>query len=178
MTTALVTEWVEGTCSKCANPGQVFRVFVTHDGKAGTSAACCAGCLQSPLELALMLEETPVEGLRRPITKRRRKRVDALEKSIAKAIGGRTQPASGAMPWAKGDVRKKGEYRVEHKSTEAKTYGLSLEILKKIEGEAAYPEKPALVVDFLEKGSLRLNRRYVVIPFEDWEAVNGPGSHK
>jgi len=89
------------------------------------------------------------------------KRSRAQEKRAAKRIGGVVQPASGALPGAKGDVRKKGEVRMECKLTRAKSFSLKLEELMKIEQEAERGEAPALEIEFQ---GVHPKKRYVVIP--------------
>jgi len=96
------------------------------------------------------------------------------ERRVAEDIGGRTQPASGAMPHAKGDVRKLGRLRVEAKTTWAGSYRLTEEVLDKIAAHASYGEIPVVVVDFVDKKTNKVKRSVAVVPYEDWvKEVNG-----
>ncbi len=62
------------------------------------------------------------------------RRSQLQEKRIAKEIGGRVQPASGAGKHAKGDVRGDG-ILIEAKTTSKSEYVVKLKELKKIAGE-------------------------------------------
>lgn len=64
------------------------------------------------------------------------KRARRSELELAKSTGGRRQPASGALPGRKGDVRTNG-FLVEDKFTDAKSYTLKADDWRKIEQEAA-----------------------------------------
>ncbi len=75
-----------------------------------------------------------------------------MEASLAKRMGGKAQPASGSsrLSGFKGDIRKVGAWRVEHKFTDAlKEWKLKLGDLAKITALAMdADEYPALVVEF------------------------------
>lgn len=58
------------------------------------------------------------------------------ERRVAKDLGGKVQPGSGAPDFYKSDVRKIGDVRVECKTTGAKSYSLKLHELEKIKAEA------------------------------------------
>lgn len=87
------------------------------------------------------------------------------ETRIAKDIGGRRQKASGATDFAKGDVRKQGEIRVEAKTTGARTFILKLSDVSKIREEALLggAEDWAMQVEF--QGQMGANRKLAII---DW----------
>jgi hypothetical protein len=71
------------------------------------------------------------------------------EKEIAKRIGGRVTRGSGCGN-EKGDVRVKGVVRLEAKTTMAKSFSVTLEMIGKIEDAAVCSgELPVLVVEFL-----------------------------
>ena len=71
------------------------------------------------------------------------------EGEVAKRIGGRKTPASGALS-EKGDVRLKGVVRIECKTTSHKSFSVTQEMLEKIEYAAlSAGELPALVIEFL-----------------------------
>lgn len=76
------------------------------------------------------------------------------EAEIAKRVGGRKTPASGALS-EKGDVRLKGVVRIECKTTMAKSFSVTREMVGKIEDAAlSAGELPALVIEFLnDKGN-------------------------
>jgi hypothetical protein len=102
-------------------------------------------------------------------TSKRNRRISIeQEDKVAAAIGGRRQPASGAIEGMEGDVRKIGVVRVECKWTHAASYKLDLSTLTKIEREAGRNEVPALVLSFRDKRTSFTIREYAVIPYEDW----------
>ena len=107
-----------------------------------------------------------------PPSKRLRKRAALTEKRVAEEIGGRTQKNSGALPWAKGDVRKKGEHRLEVKTCTLKGYRVSRSNLDKIRGECATGEKPGFIVEFINRLTHKLEDRWILIPFEDWREAH------
>lgn len=73
------------------------------------------------------------------------------EAEVAKRVGGRTTPASGALD-VKGDVRVKSVARIECKTTCAKSFSVTREMVEKIESAAITSgELPALVVEFISK---------------------------
>lgn len=87
------------------------------------------------------------------------------ENRIAEDIGGRRQKASGATDFAKGDVRKQGEIRVEAKTTGARTFILKLSDVNKIREEALLggAEEWAMQVEF--QGQMGANRKLAIV---DW----------
>src|SRR6478735_4053434 len=89
------------------------------------------------------------------------------ELKLANATDARQQKGSGALPWAKGDVRKKGKFRAECKFTRARSYILKIETLDKIRSECAFDETPVLDVTFHSKDG-RTDEHWVMIPYEDW----------
>lgn len=64
-----------------------------------------------------------------------RKRSQEQEKRVAKQLGGRVTPASGALWGAKGDVRQ-DKFLVECKTTEKDYYSLTDKVWNKIRSEA------------------------------------------
>lgn len=89
----------------------------------------------------------------------------AAEKRLAKRVGGRQTPASGAMVGAKGDVML-SSMLVEAKSSTRDSLGLKLDWLAKIAGEARNAGKtPALAVTFVTgDGRPRPNGAWVMLP--------------
>ena len=94
------------------------------------------------------------------------RRSQRQEKAMAQDVGGRTQPGSGSQDFAKGDVRKVGEFRGECKTTVAASTTLHLKDLLKIQNEALMGglEDWALQLEFIGQGGR--SRKYAVI---DWE---------
>jgi ribosomal protein L44E len=88
------------------------------------------------------------------------KRSRKQEKRAAKRVGGKVQPGSGAGR-AKGDVRAPWHARIECKLTRAKSFGLKLAALEKIEKEALPPELPIFEIEFQ---GVTPHKRYAVIP--------------
>lgn len=131
----------------------------------------CAQCFDlagwPPTSLMTGAEETK-RGPEAPsrATKRRSRR---QEDSVAEDLGGRRQKASGAMKGAKGDVRLKGKARVECKLTTKDSYRVTLQELSKIRGEAAFPEVPVMMLEFVEKASGKGFERWAVVPW-GWAA--------
>lgn len=82
---------------------------------------------------------------------RSHKRSKQQEKALASRVGGRVTPGSGNGS-VKGDVRKKGVVRIEAKTTKAKSFSVTLDMIRKIE-DAALPsdEMPVLVVEFIDE---------------------------
>jgi hypothetical protein len=89
------------------------------------------------------------------------------ELELAEELGGRRQPGSGNQNTAKGDVRTKGLVRVEAKLTTDDSYRLQLADFWKIDSEKGPREFPAMVIDFLERGTRKLRDRLAVIHFND-----------
>jgi len=96
------------------------------------------------------------------------------EKKLAKRIGGRLRPGSGAMAGAKGDISLPTTL-VEVKTTTNDSISLKYEWLKKIGFEALDAGKsPALSIQFVEAGGLpRLMGKWVLVPevvFNEWDS--------
>jgi len=74
------------------------------------------------------------------------------EKSTAKTLGGKVQPASGAKAGFKGDVREVGtlfnEFLVECKRTEKQSIRIEARWLNKITTEAGSDQEPAIAIQF------------------------------
>jgi len=91
------------------------------------------------------------------------RRAKKQEREIAKKIGGRITPASGARD-VKGDVRIKGIIRIEAKTTKAASFSVTTEMIDKIEAAAVgSAEMPALVIEFND-GFGRKIREVAVVP--------------
>ena len=87
------------------------------------------------------------------------------EASLAKALGGRARPASGAMPGAKGDIDL-GAFLLEAKSTTQESMILKMAWLLKIAREAKSEGKtPALSVSFVDQaGQPFFDSEWVLVP--------------
>jgi len=128
------------------------------------------------LSAILELEDVPKGG---PPSRRMQRHVRDSEKQIGKDIGGRAQPASGALPGMKGDARARGRHRVESKTTKSLSFSVDRRDLNKIRSECTGQEKPAFVVEFVNPQTLREEDKWVLIPYEDWyEAHVNQGSGK
>lgn len=86
------------------------------------------------------------------------------EKRLAKEMGGRLRPASGAMAGVKGDIAR-GDVLLEAKSTTRDSLGVKYEWLAKISREAVAENKtPALAVSFVDTSGK-------AFPHGDWVMV-------
>lgn len=80
------------------------------------------------------------------------KRSSSQEKEVAARTGSRLTAGSGNQS-VKGDCRKRGVLRIECKTTSAKSFSVTLEMLDKLEAAATVAgERPVLVVEFLRGG--------------------------
>lgn len=106
----------------------------------------------------------------------RRKRSAQQERRGAERLGGRVVSGSGAGWVTKNDV-KTDDLSVEYKYTDKKSYSLKYEDLLKAEKNALLDSGRsfAFIVGFgkLFGSNLRIEREFVVIPREDWEALRG-----
>lgn len=104
----------------------------------------------------------------RPLShKATRKRSQRQELELAEDTGGRIQKGSGCLPWAKGDVRKRDNFRAECKFTRSKSFTVTRAILDKIRSECAPTETPVLDITFAEPTG-RTGDRWVAIPYSAW----------
>ena len=93
------------------------------------------------------------------------------EKRLAKKLGGRRQPASGAIDGYKGDIITK-EYLYDDKSTKHFSLPLKFEMLQKLAKEAIDSHRePVLAVTF---DSVKIGEKdFVVIPMSLWQELTG-----
>lgn len=91
------------------------------------------------------------------------------ELGLATDTGSQVQKGSGSLPWAKGDVRKRGTFRAECKFTRAKSYSVTRGTLDKIRSECASNETPLLDLQFLDKHGA-IDDRWILIPYDVWLA--------
>lgn len=116
---------------------------------------------------AFLLQEEK-KKTKAPPSRTLRRRSQRQERKLAEDVGARVQPGSGSLPTHKGDVRKRGEFRVESKYTSKKSYSVTREVLQKIRGECTGVERPALDVLFTDPLTGQESDRWVMIPYEDW----------
>lgn len=94
------------------------------------------------------------------------------EDKVAKAVGGKRQPNSGATTWQKGDVKNKN-FLIECKTTTAehkKSFSIKEEWLEKIREEAFGMGKQGYALCF--EFSPADNMRYYVIPERLFQLLN------
>lgn len=96
----------------------------------------------------------------------------ASERRIAKQVGGRLRPASGAVLGHKGDIALKAEL-LECKSTTARTMILEHKWLAKIGAEArAEGKTPVLTISFTNSdGSACPHGDWAAIPLVIWQEI-------
>jgi Holliday junction resolvase len=102
----------------------------------------------------------------------------ASEKRLSKAMGGRLQPASGALASAKGDFKlaRNTKFLAEAKSTTGDTLKVDLGWLTKITAEAlSQGAKPLLTVSFVDSaGKLRgIKEDWVMLPRSAFDELTG-----
>ncbi len=124
-------------------------------------------CLQGkPPFSEILVFNAPVynTGSRAP-TKAMRRTANRREEKLAKAIGGRKQPASGALPHAKGDVRRMGEWVGDDKTcrTINKGFRLELDFITKIRSWCGRGEKFFITIGFLDPITQRVLDEVVVL---------------
>jgi hypothetical protein len=100
------------------------------------------------------------------------------EKRVAKTLGARLQPASGAMASAKGDmkIQRKTKFLAESKSTTADTLKVDLAWLMKVTAEAlSQNAQPLLTISFVTpEGKLRgLREDWVCMPRHVFDELTG-----
>jgi hypothetical protein len=102
----------------------------------------------------------------------------ASEKRVTKSLGGRAQPASGAMDHAKGDftVKRQHKWLAESKSTTGDVLKLDLGWFTKITREALEVNaKPLVTISFTDgSGKLRgLREDWVCMPRSAFDELTG-----
>ncbi len=164
----LVTEVVVGTCYSCLREKQsCFRVNVFSKTGLAETPLTCLECVSGEVQHEIELEEPEVEITSKRKGFKQNKRLSRKQEiDLAEDLGGKVQLNSGAVVGSKGDVRVKGEYRVEAKFTAANSYKLDLDELYKIASECEGLEKPLFVVDFLDKHTKKPKDRFAVLPYD------------
>ena len=165
----MTPELLWGECDNChQHSGDLQRYFIEIGEHSGNGPSLCPTCRRDrTLDAALESSDGPTGA--RPPSRQRRRAVTRQERETAKLIGGYVQKASGALSYAKGDVRLKGVLRGEMKSTEKKSFILKRAVLDKIRSECLGAEKPFLTVRFINPLTMATEDEWVVIPIEDWE---------
>lgn len=124
------------------------------------SSLSCGGC-------GSILRPSQLESVAPPPVVRPTRTIsDRQEKINAKRYDGRRTIASGSTPVDKGDVKGDG-FRMECKSTEARSYSLKLDDLHKLVAQAQDGELPAFTIEFRPKDRAGKYEQYVVLP-EAW----------
>lgn len=97
------------------------------------------------------------------------------EKRVAKSLGGKLTPASGALRAFKGDFRMGEEYLLEAKSSIRNTLPIDLGWLVKIAVEALNTNKcPALTISFVNpSGQAKGHGDWVMIPKHEFQRLTG-----
>lgn len=163
--TMQVTPMVYGKrCHVCKGVGRTVAFRIWQGDQVRRNLQICEACLGTEVSAEVSLQGTQERNpLQTKAAKARVKRSRQMEASLAERMGARAQPASGSSRLAgfKGDVRKMGSWRVEHKFTDAtKTYVLKLSDLAKIIGQAMDAnEFPAMVLEFT-----RAKESFAIIP--------------
>ena len=130
-----------------------------------------SGYIPTGMTVTSVFTPKPEPGPRKVSAKQSRRASIRQEESIAKNLGGRRQPGSGALPGIKGDVKVDGTYRIEAKYTRNKTYRLDRAELNKIRGECVGLEVPLFVVDFVDPQTGGSPDRWVALPFHHFQRM-------
>lgn len=144
-----------------------------EEGNASGSCQEFCGC--SPEHVLIMRPIAP-----KPNLKMKAQKVKRLSRQqdckVAGDLGGRVQPASGALPGLKGDVRVRGRYRIETKWTQQEGFRLTRNILSKIMSECGIGEVPVIVLDF--KQGERTISNWAIMPYQHWIDLNAADEHQ
>ena len=153
-------------CMKCGRVRETTRINLRQGDETLQEFRICDACLNK----GVVIKFTPktVESRRQKLrSKKDRKRRVSLsrqkEKALAADVGGEVQPGSGNMKGAGADVRRVGEWRLEHKFTDSKSgFRVTVDMLDAVirHGNMAQ-EWPGLVFNFN-----KLNRSFVTLPYE------------
>lgn len=155
-------------CLLCGGESAMVFVVITENGTF-SSPPTCLGCMQA-YQIQIEAEEIQAKP---DLRKRARAQIRSSrrqENKLAEAVGGRRQKASGALPWAKGDVRKRGELRIEAKQTQAKSFRLQRSDLEKIRSECSYNETPHLSIWFCGSTG-RPEEKWILLPEASWRRL-------
>lgn len=94
------------------------------------------------------------------------------ERKVAKKLGARLTPNSGAMAHSKGDMHTSA-FLIEHKSTSSETLSIKREWLLKIAHEALHTNRiPALAFSFTTtNGDSKIDGEWVAVPATVWKEL-------
>jgi hypothetical protein len=147
-------------CSHCGKVRETTRYTLRQGETQLQQFKLCDACQDSGFAIAFhpKPESTVLEKDR----KRRVKISRKLERNVAEDIQGTTTPGSGNRD-TKADIRKFGEWRIEHKYTgNTSVFRLLVEDLRSIIHHANRAgEWPAMVINFQ-----KLKRQFAVLPYE------------
>ena len=150
-------------CDSCHKVTNTTMLRILYREEVFRQSFLCPDCIEQGIEVDLNLE-MGADPQKSADSKRRIKQSRQLEKVLADDLGGTAQPGSGGTRLAgfKGDVRKMGQWRVEHKFTDSlKQYSITLKDIAKIIHHAMEAnENPALVIEFR-----RVRQALAVIPY-------------
>lgn len=151
------------TCNSCKRVRKTFSFSLIRDGDPIREIRLCEKCLLEEIVEADVHVDAGPDPEKSRNSKRRIKQSQKLERELAKKMGGRRQPGSGntRLSGYKGDIRKLGSWRVEHKFTDSlANYSLKLVDLARITSIAMEAnEMPALVLEFRKIGE-----RFAILP--------------
>lgn len=149
-------------CSHCGKVRETTRYTLRQGDTQLQQFKLCDGCQDKGFVISFNPNPKPgpVDGVRE-----RRKRVKLsrkLERNVAEDLEGRVTPGSGNKD-TKADIRKIGEWRIEHKYTKnVKGYNMLVDDLRAIIRHANMAgEWPAMVVNFQ-----KLKRQFTILPYE------------
>ena len=169
----LVPDPLTLACGQCGRM-KVANVVATVNGVSTTIGKMCGHCNYSKNELVgeLQLPDPPPEKAVAP-DRRLRRRADRQARDSAQETGALVHKASGALPYLKSDIRKKGVFRAEQKFTQnRKHFLLKREYLDKIRAETTHREEiPVLEILFVEPVTLKAQETWAVIPWEDFKRL-------
>lgn len=154
-------------CDACEKVSGTVSVRVLYGGRRMSEGNVCQACLAATVDLETEMDvdvPRPGHSTRAYGAESRR-----LEKVSARDLRGAAQPGSGCSRAAgyKGDIRKTGQWRIEHKFTNnTGSFRLQLADMTKIARQTDATELPALIVEFR-----RYEERFVVIPFGVFKEV-------
>jgi hypothetical protein len=102
---------------------------------------------------------------------RHKRRSVMQERRVAKDVGGRVQPGSGAPDFCKGDVRVTGELRIECKTTSKSSYSLKFADLDKISLEALEGGMEDWVMQVEFQKSAGSSKKFAVLPYSTFVEI-------
>lgn len=166
-------------CHGCNKLGGAVSVQLWQEDHILRNLQLCKACLGEGVATEVTVppdrDDNPLKAKE---AKKRIKQSRQLESKLAEDVGGKAQPGSGStrLSGFKGDVRKFGSWRIEHKYTESvKTWILKLADLAKIVTMAMDAnEYPALVIEFT-----KAHASFAIIPLALFlEMVNADDTYR